>query len=374
MNSLCVKTDVRYGEQVRSYLSKYDLVDQDLEIDVEDGSIYIPIDEDVEQNRIGAEDDIENNEDSVTFSISHEPLEVGEVLTDPPYSSEVEVKLEIRSFEGRETGTKVEDILGFQPGYEVVGGTALVEYDDLEDAEKVGEALVEADNNVDSVYNVDSKVQGRERTRKMTQVAGSEGRRLIHTEYGNSFEVGLGEVYFTPRLANERQRVKGLVEEDEQLLDMFAGVGPYTVPLAEVGSRVVAVDVNPRATQLLKRNVDRNGVSDAVDVVLGDVSKVLKPVSRVKESGFEEGGFDRMVMNLPHSADEFLDTAVEVADDGAVLHYYSFRHEDDLYGGAVEKIEEAAEKRGYGVEVLERVNVRSYAPYEYNICIDARLL
>ncbi|MFP4188479.1 MAG: SAM-dependent methyltransferase, partial [Halobacteriales archaeon] len=94
----------------------------------------------------------------------------------------------------------------------------------------------------------------------------------------------------------------------------------------------------------------------------------------VAERVASEGGADRIYMNLPHTADEFLDAACEAARSGAVIHYYDIRHEDDLFDGAVEEIRDAAASAGYGVEVLERVVVRSYAPYDYNVCVDARLV
>ncbi|XGI83381.1 class I SAM-dependent methyltransferase family protein [Halorutilales archaeon Cl-col2-1] len=329
--SACVKVDVEKGETTRQTLGEADAVDGDLRLRTEDGSLYIPVE----------------SRDVVPESLDAEMCEA--------------------EFEERESLVSPEDILGYSPTFETVGDIALIE--EKEDGEvdtvteKVGEAVVEADNNIKTALAVESKVKGRERLRDLRHVYGDETTETVHREYGVELRVNVSEVYFTPRLANERQRVVSQIEEGERVLDMFAGVGPYSVPAAKRGAEVTAVDVNPDAVEYLRQNAERNGVGDRISVVEGDAREVARRL----------GGFDRIIMNLPHSANDFLDEAVEAAGDGCVIHYYDMRHEDDLFEGAVDEIREAASDGGYEIEVLDEVNVRSYAPYEYNVCIDARL-
>ncbi|TKX84573.1 SAM-dependent methyltransferase, partial [Halorubrum sp. SS5] len=78
------------------------------------------------------------------------------------------------------------------------------------------------------------------------------------------------------------------------------------------------------------------------------------------------------VMNLPHSADEFLDTAVALAGDDCAVHYYDIQHEDDPFGPG-RRAMEAAAGDAYAVDVETERVVRSYAPHEYNVCLDVRL-
>jgi len=77
-------------------------------------------------------------------------------------------------------------------------------------------------------------------------------------------------------------------------------------------------------------------------------------------------------MNLPHSADEFLDTAVSLAGEDCLIHYYDIQHGDDLFGPGERAIREAAELE-YEVSVETRHPVRSYAPHEQNVVLDVRL-
>jgi tRNA (guanine37-N1)-methyltransferase len=127
---------------------------------------------------------------------------------------------------------------------------------------------------------------------------------------------------------------------------------------------VVAVDVNGRAVEYLRENARRNGVADLVTPVHGDVREVAREYP---------DWADRIVMNLPHSADEFLDAAVSVAGGDCTLHYYDIQGEDDPYGPGERAVRAAAEPEGYDVEVPTRRTVRSYAPHEVNVCLDVRL-
>ena len=144
---------------------------------------------------------------------------------------------------------------------------------------------------------------------------------------------------------------------------MFAGVGPFAIPAASREADVVAVDLNETAVEYCRENARRNGVADGVTAIAGDVRDVAA----------DYGGWaDRLVMNLPHSAGDFLDTAVALAADDCVIHYYDIQHEDDSFGPGIEAIRAAAEPT-YDVSIETEHVVRSYAPHERNVCLDVRL-
>lgn len=319
--SRCVRVRRTRGEEIRQQLLELDAVNQDLEIKSMGDHIHIPV---------------------------HENAEVPD---------ELEVRRD--SFDERSTHTSPEDILGYQPGFEVVGDIALIEVEDPEEREKVANAILAADNNVSTVMNIESKVKGQERTRDLRHVAGEQSTEIIHREYGNEFVVDLDDVYFSPRLANERRRVTSKVGEGETVFDMFAGAGPFSIPAAKRGAEVVAVDINPEATEYLQVNAERNGVSERVRVINADARDVAPRVDA-----------ERIIMNLPHTADRYLNTAFDAAVNGAVVHYYDIRHEDELFDEVVREIATAADEYGIEIEVVDEVVVRSYAPHEYNICVD----
>jgi tRNA (guanine37-N1)-methyltransferase len=319
----CVSVAREDGEAVRESLAERALLDHDHEITVADGRIFIPV----------------TDSEAV-------PDGYAVVTHDAPT---------------RETQIMPADILGFEPTYERLGDIVLVDEDDEGRAERIAAAVMDSALPVKTVLNRASKVIGEFRTREWEHLAG-DGTRTVHREYGCEFALDIAEVYFSPRLATERHRVTEKIEAGERVVDMFAGVGPFAIPAAKRGANVVAVDVNPTAIEYLRENAQRNDVEDRIEAIEGDVRAVATDY---------ENCADRLVMNLPHSADDFLAAAVRLAGDDCLVHYYDIQHESDPYGPGKRAIRAAAGE--YEVTVESRQSVRSYAPHELNIRLDVRL-
>jgi len=320
----CVRVEREAGERTRQALAERGLLDRDHEIVSEDGWLYIPVSD-------------------------------GEAL-----ASEFEVVE--RAAPERERQTTPADLLGFEPSYERLGEVVLIDEDDPERARELAAAIVESDIPARAVLNRASKIKGETRVREWELLAG-ESTEALHREYGCEFALDLAAVYFSPRLATERRRVTEQVEAGERAFDMFAGVGPFVIPFAARGAEAVGVDINETAIEYLEANAARNGVSERVTALCGDVRDVAAAY---------EGWADRLVMNLPHSADEFLDTARLLAGEECVLHYYDIQPDDDPFGPG-ERAVRAAMEPTYEVHVENRRVVRSYAPHEENVVLDVRL-
>jgi len=319
----CVRVEREAGEETRQALAERDLIDGTHEIVHEDGSLYIPV-------------------------------------TDPAAVPD-EYEVVDRDAPARETQTMPAELVDFELSYERIGDIVVVDEDDPERARELADAIVASALPVKTVLNRASKIKGEQRVRDWELLAG-EDTEAVHREYGCEFALDLAAVYFSPRLATERHRVIEQVEAGEQVFDMFAGVGPFVIPAAKRGATAVGVDINETAIRYLRDNAERNGVADRVTAIHGDVRDVAADY---------EGWADRLVMNLPHSAEEFLDTAVRLAGEECVLHYYDIQHEDDPFGPGERAIREAA--TDYEVTVENRRVVRSYAPHEENVVLDARL-
>ena len=108
-------------------------------------------------------------------------------------------------------------------------------------------------------------------------------------EYGHRFTVDLSAAYFSARLSSERQRILERMGDDEIVLDMFAGVGPFAITLAARAALVVASDINPQAIMLMLVNLAQNRMKNVLPV-LADAHH-LPAIIPWK--------FDRIVMNLP---------------------------------------------------------------------------
>ena len=333
MSVPCVAVERERGESVRERLADADVLDGDHEIAVDGDTIYIPV---VDPEAVPADLD----------------------------ASIVE-----RDAAERDRPLTPAEILGYEPSLERLGDIVIVDEDDGERAREIADAVMASDVPCETVLNRASPIEGELRVRRWDVLAGTD-TETVHREYGHEFLLDVAEVYFSPRLATERHRVIEQVDAGESVVDMFAGVGPYAVPMAARGADVVACDLNERAVEYLRENAARNGVADRVTAVAGDVRDL------VGGGGGDAVDYadaaDRLVMNLPHSADEFLDTAVALAGEECVLHYYDIQHEDDPFGPGTRAIRAAAGDE-YAVDVETERVVKSYAPHEYNVCLDVRL-
>lgn len=164
----------------------------------------------------------------------------------------------------------------------------------------------------------DGGVSGPARRRSLTVIAGAGPLRALHRENGIALAVDLEKAYFSPRLATERARVASLVKPGEVVVDMFAGVGPFPVLIAKRvrPASVWAIDSNPHAVELMKENIRMNRVERVVRPVLGD-----GPAEAVRARR-EEGRVDRIIMNLPQTAEGYLPGALEVLSPGGTVHLY----------------------------------------------------
>jgi tRNA (guanine37-N1)-methyltransferase len=320
----CVRVPRERGEETRTDLAEAELLDHDREIDTTADRLYIPV-------------------------RSPEALPERYTVVDHETAS-------------RETQTMPDDLVPFDASYERLGEIAIVDEDDPERARALADAIVESDLDTTTVLHRASKISGELRVREWEQLAGST-TETVHREYGCEYAVDLASMYFSPRLATERHRVTEQVAAEEQVLDLFAGVGPFVIPAAKRSARAVGVDKNEAAIEYLRTNAARNGVAETVTAIHADVRDVTDQY---------QGWADRLIMNLPHSADQFLETAITLASDQCVLHYYDIQHEDDPFGPGRAAIEAAAGET-YDVTVQHRRRVRSYAPHELNVCLDVRL-
>ncbi|MCW4019824.1 MAG: class I SAM-dependent methyltransferase family protein, partial [Candidatus Bathyarchaeota archaeon] len=183
----------------------------------------------------------------------------------------------------------------------------------------IGEAIINVHKQVHTVLAKSGAVEGVYRLREFEVIAGAGETETIHKEYGCSYYVDLAKAYFSPRLSHEHDRVASIVKEGETIIDMFAGVGPFSILIAKrhKNVRVYAIDVNPDAIALLKRNLKENRVEQKVTPILGDADQIIG--ERLSEVA------DRVVMNLPERAIDYVDSACEALKrEGGIVHYYDF--------------------------------------------------
>jgi len=347
--ALCVRVKKNLGELTISTLTKMHLINTDLKIMAEKNFIHIPISrpltekEFMELKSIG-EFKILSKEFASRFRRPKTLLEVLDGKISP-------------------------NLLASLPhSFDVIGDIAVLEMPlELWNYRKlVGDALMQINRGVHTVMAKLGAVSGPFRLRQLEVVAGEGKTETMHRENGCMFLLDVTKVYFSPRLAHEHNRVAGQVGEYETVIDMFAGVGPFSILIAKkrMNVTVYAIDINPYAIHYLKENVRINKVVDHVVPILGNAEDVIN--NRLSHVA------DRVIMNLPEKASEFLEAALKaLKPSGGTIHFYTFYKGERTVKIVEDSVKEAVQKLGRCLESASGRIVKPSAPNEWLVVIDA---
>lgn len=252
---------------------------------------------------------------------------------------------------------------------DVIGHIAIVELPNelAQFEELVGKAILETCPSIRTVMAKAGIFSTDHRVRELRLIAGEDKPVTHHREHGCAFELDIRTVFFSPRLSHERLRVASQVQPGECVVDMFAGVGPYSILIAkrQPASTVYAVDVNPSAFKFLVSNILANKVLANVRPIMGDVREAVRSrLSRVA---------DRVIMNLPGDALGFIDEACScLREGGGVVHFYSFESAEKSQEAASRTLQERVEASGRNVRsILATRAVKVVAPYRVQVAVDA---
>lgn len=201
---------------------------------------------------------------------------------------------------------------------------------------------------------------GMTRRPKMELLAG-EGSVVEYRENGCIFRFDLTRVMYSQGNQFEKMRVAGLVGDGEVVLDMFAGIGYFTIPIAKHSRarRIYAIEINPDSYSFLLENIKLNGVKNVVPI-LGDSMSVTP-----------ESFADRVVMGHIY-AEDFLPVAILALRDEGWIHY----HEAvpvRVMERPLERIRKAAERLNARVLDMRMRKVKNYAPNVVHVVVDVKI-
>ena len=266
-----------------------------------------------------------------------------------------------------------EELAHIYDSYDVIGDIAIIRV--TEKSRKysriIAETIMSAQKNVKMVLAQTSSVCGDFRLRKLEFIAGENKTGTVHKEFGCLFSVDVEKCYFSPRLLYERMRIAKQVVNGEVVVNMFAGVGCFSIVIAKhsKAEKVYSIDVNPVAFQFMQENIRLNRIYRGVIPIKGDAKEVIEKRLRCTA--------DRVLMPLPEKAFEYLPYAVSALKEaGGWIHYYDFEYAKKNEN-PVEKVKlKVAEKlQSLGVTFtipFDRV-VRTTGPNWHQIVLDIKV-
>lgn len=251
--------------------------------------------------------------------------------------------------------------------FDQVGDVVIVKIPDALAGKKglIAQAILDNVKTAKAVFAQASAVRGDFRVRDLEFLAGENRTVTEYKEHGCRFKVDVARAYFSPRLSTERQRIAGLVGENETIVNMFAGVGTYSIVVAKANKtcRVYSIDSNPVAHELCVQNAKLNKVADRVIPVCADAADAIKNELA--------GVADRVLMPLPERAKEFIAPAVAALKEKGIIHYFAHVRADGKREAKALGQKDAHEAFAeYDHEVTETTVVREVGPRLYQIVAD----
>lgn len=262
-----------------------------------------------------------------------------------------------------------EEISQISGGFDIIGDIAVLKIPDslIEKKNIIANALLEQVKPLNTILLQSTPVSGDYRLRNLECIGGENKTTAQYREYGCIFNVDLATAYFSPRLSTERYRIAELVQPGENVINLFAGVGAFSIIIAKKvpSSMNYSIDINPEAHNQALENIKINRVTDNVIPILGDARDAIIPL---------KGKADRVLMPLPEMAAEYLDAAISVLKPpSGIIHYYSHNYASRRQDAVNESMKEVKSviKNKYSV-ISSRV-VREVGPRWYQVVLDLKV-
>jgi tRNA (guanine37-N1)-methyltransferase len=353
LNNICLKIPKHLGENVITLAHKLELVNKTLYIKNQCDHLYVPL------IKIPTEKELSQLKNMTPqLTVSTEDF----VKKRPPEET-LDIALKKQLPHNLHSN--------IPHSFDIVGDIAIVEISPELNLHKnlIGQTILKTHKNIKSVHTKTGAISGIYRIRDITHIAGENRTQTIYNEYNCKYHIDLAKAYFSPRLSQEHHRVATLVGADEIVADLFAGIGPFAIPIGKLcpTTKVYAADINPDAVKLLKINIKINKVENQVHPLLGDARKLANDKLH--------GIADRVIMNLPETAINFVDTACQtLKPSGGTIHFYGFIRKPNTIDDLKTHFTQLVEQQGRKIVTFQRIRkVRETAPYEQQIVIDAKI-
>lgn len=216
-----------------------------------------------------------------------------------------------------------------------------------------------------TTLNENGVISGVYRKPVVEVIFGLSDTETIHSENGIRFKIDPQQIMFSSGNMAERIRMSSISNPHETVVDLFAGIGYFTLPMAVYSKpkKIIACEINPIAFQYLCANVVLNHVSSIVDPCFGDNREVAP-----------KGCADRVILGYLQNSQDFLPVAFAcLRNHIGVLHYHELVPVESIPRQPLSHIEQVASLFDRRVELLKVNEIKSYAPRVNHIVLDVRI-
>jgi len=265
-------------------------------------------------------------------------------------------------------GLTKEELSSLPSTYQKIGDIIILDLKRnlLKYQKRIGRIFLKIIPNTRVVCRRYGSIKGEYRKPQIKIIVGEKDTETIHKEHGIFYKLDVAKIMFSKGNLNERKRIIDLVRKNEVIVDMFAGIGYFSLGIAKFASpkRIYSIEKNPEAFHYLCENIKLNGVKNIVKPIHADCREIALKLGRIA---------DRVIMGLLPSCKEYLPSAMKLIKRNGILHYHGIEKEKNSKS-LLEDVEEVAKREGFGVNLLRTIKVKSYAPKIYHFVLDCQIL
>ena len=212
---------------------------------------------------------------------------------------------------------------------------------------------------VKTIMKVDH-IYGTKREPVIKLLYGSD-TQTINKENGCLFKLDLKKVMWSKGNNNERIRIAKLVGDEETIIDMFAGIGYFSIPIGvhSKAKQVYSIEINPNSFYYLQENIKLNKINN-ITPILGDCINITPNYKA-----------DRIIMGYVKTTHHYLKVAIDSLNKGGVIHYHETVPEKLMDARPINRIKQLTGDRE--VDFLKLNKVKKYSPGVFHVVCDARI-
>ena len=244
--------------------------------------------------------------------------------------------------------------------WEKFGNVLVLKMEGIEEKEKIAKVYADVLKCKSVLEDVEG-IRGMERKPIFKFIIGNDGE-TIHVENRIKYKFDVSKIMFSSGNIDERIRMSKIANEKDIFVDMFAGIGYFTLPVAVYGkAKVYAIEINPIAYSYLKENIKLNKVEDRVKPILGDCRKMVP--NRIA---------NHVIMGYLNSL-PFLPYALKSINKEGIIHLHQKCKEKEFPYILFNEAKKIINGQGYEAEMIFYKKIKSYAPHIMHGVIDIKV-
>ena len=247
--------------------------------------------------------------------------------------------------------------------YQILGDTMLLKLLNkkaLQQKKKIGSAILKAFPYVKSVC-LQRGISGELRKPKIEVIAG-KGTETLHHELNCAFKLDVTKIMWSKGNHAERMRMISLVKKNETIVDMFAGIGYWAIPIAKHTKvkSILAVEKNKISFDYLRQNIRLNHIS-TITSIFGDCRKKIKDLPKA----------DRIIMGYFPNTIKFLPYALKISKKNTIIHFHELGENPEK---VIKEIEKVAKSGKIKVKIVGWRVVKEFSPSKRHFVFDLQIV